>query len=334
MQADAKNKKRAQQPAHRRMVNVLIAIVPVLAMSCYYYGTRVLYMALAAIGTGLAAELICVKLRGRRVELSDGLSSVVTALLLTMLLPATMPMLLVVFGVLFAIVVVKQPFGGYGNNPFNPAACAFAFLSICWPYYTYHYPMPFDHTLVAWGDNAGKLLTGPAMSLKMGSLPRYDMMDMLLGNAPGGLGTTNILLLCACGLFLLATKTVKPSISLGFLASCGLFAFLFPRITTSRLDSLAYELMAGTIVFGAFFLITDPVTAPKKRLAQLVYGVLAGVITMLFRHFGAFSQGLVFAVIFANALMPLVERGCSKLRFGKYVKTTPIVAEEGAPDEA
>ena len=303
---------------------MLIAIAPILAMSCYYYGTRVLYMALAAIGTGLAAELICVKLRGRRVELSDGLSSVVTALLLTMLLPATMPMLLVIFGVLFAVVVIKQPFGGYGNNPFNPAACAFAFLSICWPYYTYHYPMPFDHTLAAWGDNAGKLLTGPAMSLKMGSLPRYDMMDMLLGNAPGGLGTTNILLLCACGLFLLATKTVKPSISLGFLASCGLFA----------LDSLAYELMAGTIVFGAFFLITDPVTAPKKRLAQLVYGVLAGVITMLFRHFGAFSQGLVFAVIFANALMPLVERGCSKLRFGKYVKSTPIVAEEGAPDEA
>ena len=236
------------------------------------------------------------------------LSPVVTGLVIAMLLPASIPYYIPAAAALFAILVVKQPFGGTGNNLFNPAAAGFAFAAVCWPQVIFRYPQPLER-LEASGAVTARLMEGSAYTLKLGGIPSIDWQELLLGNFAGPMGATHILVMATCLIFLLARKTVDWRIPLGFVLSAAVYSFFFARIPTSPLNSVCFELFSGSVMFTAIYMITDPVTSPKTGWGRFVYGLIAGLFTMLFRYYGGFEQGGMFAVLVCNSLSFAIDRG-------------------------
>ncbi len=284
----------------------LIALLPLYIMAFYYYGWRPVVMALFSVATCVVTDIICVKVSGKKLNKYDN-SAFVTGLILPLLLPATVPYMMVFSGAVFAMLVMKHPFGGLGNNPFNPAAGAFAFLAVCWPNLVFSYTVPLEQ-LPVFGDISAKLMDSPAFTMQLGGIPNINPIDMLLGNYPGPMGATNILVICACFLFLIFRRTIRWEIPLTFVATCALFAFLYPRIMGGHLQSVYYELSSGTLLFAGVFMLTDPVTSPTTRSGRLAFGFLAGMVTMLFRMFGGYEEGVCFAILLMNALSPMLDR--------------------------
>lgn len=306
-------KLRAQNPPHIRsresnmtvMIDAVIAILPLYAMAVYYYGTRALLLGAASVAVSVAADAVCLII-ARKVPNIRDFSAVVTGLIIPLLMPASVRFPVVAAAALFAVGVAKHPFGGVGNNIFNPAVAGVAFATVCWPRELFAFPVPFERlpTIV---DGTVRLVASPAKALALGGTPTTDLMDMLLGNAAGPMGATNILVLLTCLLFLTVRKTVSFPTTLSFLAGAALIAAAFPRAMLSPIDSVQYELMSGVMMFGAVFLINDPVTSPKRRLPKLLYGFVAGVVSMVFRHLGRYEESLLFAMLVMNASVWIID---------------------------
>lgn len=297
----------SRDSSNAMMGDMVIAMLPLLVMACYFYGSRPLMVALYSVAACKAADCLCNWIARRKWMFAD-LSPVVTGLVIAMLLPASIPYYIPIAAGLFAILVVKQPFGGTGNNLFNPAAAGFAFAAVCWPQLVFHYPQPLER-LEAAGEVTARLMEGSAHTLKLGGIPSIDWQELLLGNFAGPMGATHILVMATCLIFLLARKTADWRIPLGFVFSAALFSFFFSRIPTSPLNSVCFELFSGSVFFTAIYMITDPVTSPKTGLGRFLYGLTAGLFTMLFRYYGGFEQGGMFAVLFCNALAFAIDRG-------------------------
>ena len=206
----------------------------------------------------------------------------------------------------------------------------------------FSYPLPFDR-IPLWGQAASsgqlvyqagemsvRLYQNPVFVLKVGGIPTNSLSEMLLGNYPGPMGATNILVLLACLCYLIYRGTVRWQLPISFLASCAAVVLLFPRESTDRIQSLLYELMSGLLLFAAVFLLSDPVTRPKRDSALIVYGIFAGIITMFCRYSGGFEESVTFAILLANAVMPAIDRHDEelhrllrrkRLEFGKLKKT-------------
>ena len=292
------------------MGDMILTLLPLYLIGVCFYGLRVLAAMLCSVLVCWLADLLCSLLRTGRVNFRD-FSPVVTGLLIPLLMPAAVPYYMVALAGVVAIAVIKHPFGGTGENLFNPAAGGAAFAIACWPQQMFSYPAPFT-AVPLW--NAGEVLTlsSTAYTLKMGGLPGADLNDMLLGLVPGPVGTVSILVLLACMIYLAVRRTIHLEQSLCFLAAVALAAFLFPRADFSRTLSVFYELMSGSVVFGSVFLLNDPVTSPKRTAARALYGFAAGILVMLFRHFGAFEQGMVFALLIMNTLSEEFDRLVSR----------------------
>jgi len=292
------------------MGDAILALLPLYFMACFFYGFRALLLGLTGIFTCLVADLLCQAMAGRKIGVID-LSPVVTGMIIPLLLPAGIDYSIVVAAGLFAILVIKQPFGGLGQNIFNPAAGGLAFVAITWPQKVFSYTAPLEK-LPLFGEITARVVGSPANQLKMGGLPSYDLTDILLGNFPGPMGATNILLLVTCLIFLVIRKTCNGKATLTFLAAAAVFAFLFPRIGGSRLHSVFYELCSGILLFGAVFLISDPATSPKREASKIIYAGIAGIVTMLYRYFGGFEEGMFFAVLLMNAFVWSIDMGCER----------------------
>ncbi len=308
-------KLRTQNPPHIRsresnqtmMVDVIIAMLPLYAMTVYYYGTRTLLLGGFGMLVAALADLFCQLMAGKVPNIRD-LSPVITGLLIPLLLPASTRLSVILVSVLFAIGVAKHPFGGMGQNIFNPAAAGVAFAMICWPKSAFAYPVPFERLPVAAAvDEAVRLVNSPAYALSLGGTPNIDLLDMLLGNVPGPMGGTNILVLLTCLLFLIVRKTISFSMPAAFLGGAGLVALLMPRVAATGLVSVGYELMSGLLMIGAVFFINDPVTSPKRRLPKLVYGFATGALSMVFRHIGRFEESFLFALLVMNAAVWIID---------------------------
>ena len=300
-------KLRAQNPPHIRsresnqtvMMDAVIALLPLYAMATYYYGKRAVALGLFSVAVTAVLDILCVITRRHVPNIRD-LSPVVTGLLLPLLMPASVRFEVVAVAALFAVAVAKHPFGGVGENIFNPAVAGAAFATVCWPKAMFLYPVPFELLPVAVGDSV-KLVNSPAYTLMLGGAPSTDMLDMLMGNYAGPMGATNILVLCTCFLYLAVRKTVSIWMTGAFLSSAALVAALMPRAMLSPLASVGYELMSGLTLIGAIFLLNDPVTSPKRKLPKLLYGFLAGAVSMLFRHLGGDEDSLLFALLVMNS---------------------------------
>ena len=212
---------------------------------------------------------------------------------------------IVVVAAVFGVAVAKQPFGGVGENIFNPAAAGMAFAIVCWPTDVFTYPVPFERIpLLLSPDTVLRYGTSPAKALALGGLPASTLLDTLMGNVPGPMGCTGILVLFTCLLFLAVRRSVHVLPSLAFLAGAAAMAVLIPRAGGL---AAAYELMCGMLPFAAVFMINDPVTSPKRSLPMLVYGAMTGVISILFRHLGSYEESVIFAILVMNSAVWMLD---------------------------
>ncbi len=277
-----------------------------LLMAWYNYGPRALLLTAVCIFTAVVSDfagLLFVKSRKRKVY---DFSSALTGLLIALMLPANFPLAMAAMGTIFAIVVGKLPFGGTKGELLTPAAAGLAFLSVSQPVALFDYPKVLEHSGLFTADGNGLLPGGESLAamLKIGDSMRLNsinILKLLTGAFPGPMGTGCIVVLLAGAVYLVFKKPAALLNSLGMLTSAALFAALFPRVLTGRLSSVIFELMAGALIFSAFFLITDETTSPTKGLHRFIYGAFTGFFTMLLRYFGVFQEGVWFAVLVSNA---------------------------------
>ena len=297
----------------RLMLDVILALLPALVGAVFYFGPRVL----ALCGFSVAA---CVGLEWgyRKVMKLDAtvkdLSAVVTGLLIAFVCPVTIPYWTLFIGDFFAIVVVKQLFGGIGKNFMNPALAARAFL-FSWPVIMTTWVQPGSR-VGFFGSHADAVTAAtPLAGLHQGALPGEDLLTLFLGRTGGCLGETSALLLLLGGVYLVARRVISLRIPLSYLGTVALLSFFFPRGNDPILWA-ASQLLSGGLMLGAWFMATDYVTSPVTGWGQILYGVGCGCITLLIRYFGSYPEGVSYAVLTMNACVVLLDKIGLPWRFG------------------
>ncbi|QNK39547.1 RnfABCDGE type electron transport complex subunit D [Caproicibacter fermentans] len=289
------------------MSRMLLALLALLIIPVVNYGLRPLMVAGASVLTALICRILFCLVRRKSISISE-ISVLVTGLMVPMLLPLNTPLWLPCAASAFAVLVVREPFGGFGRNPFNPAAAGVAFASLCWPKQVFSYFDPAEQAAFPlFGAGSFSTAQSPAAVLKQGFKPDILPLNMLWGNFPGPLGSTAVLVIGACGVLLFLSRSAKPETTVCFLGTAALIAAMFPRILCSPLTSVKYELLSGSLFFVSVFMVTDPVTAPRTFSGRCLYGAFAGAAAMAFRWFGAYEQGACFALLIANAAAPLMD---------------------------
>ncbi len=282
------------------MRDVIIALVPVLAAAVYYFGMQALTVTAVCVAACVASEAILQKLMGRRITVSDG-SAVVTGLLLGFCMPVSSPWWLCVVGGVIAIVVGKQLFGGLGYNPFNPALVARGVLLVSWPV-----------RMTTWIAPDGITKATPlAEGLEI--IPSY--MNLFLGNVGGSLGETCKAAILLGAAYLLIRRHICWRIPLTFIGTVALFVF----IRTGDGWQALYQILAGGLFLGAFFMATDMVTSPMTGKGKIIFGIGCGLVTSLIRFYGGTPEGVCYSILFMNCLTPILDRYTTPKKFG-YVR--------------
>lgn len=295
------------------MLDVMIALIPALAMAVFLFGVRVLALTVVSVGTCVLAEYGYRRLRGQSNTIGD-LSACVTGLLLAMSLPVTAPYWAPVLGGVFAIVIVKQFYGGLGRNFLNPALagrtllCTFPGLMTSWV-------DAFQYPALLGGADAVSSAT-PMASLHAGELPDLTLGQMLLGQHGGAMGGVPVFMLILGGLYLMARRVITPRIPLAYLGTVALLTFLFPKGDEGALAWMAAQLCGGGLMMGAIFMASDYTTTPVTPLGQTIFGVGCGVLTVLLRYFGSYPDGVGWAILTMNCCVWLMDRAAIPRRFG------------------
>ena len=296
------------------MRDVLIALVPALLGSIYFFGFRALMVTLVSAAACVFFEWGFCKLRKLHCKTYD-LSAVVTGVLLAFVCPVTIPYWTIILGDFFAIVLVKMLFGGLGKNIVNPALAGRAFL-FSWPV------IMSNWVKVGFSNAAGLLSTAdavtaatPMSAMHQGALPEESILDMFLGNIGGCIGETSALLLIIGFIYLLYRKVITARIPLAYIGTVAVLTFLFPQ-GNDRIAWMAAQVFGGGLMLGAIFMATDYVTSPLTKLGQIVYGIGCGVITILIRYFGGYSEGVTYAILCMNACSVLLDKIGRPVKFG------------------
>ena len=301
----------------RLMGDVIIALLPALAVSVYVYGWVVLGITAISIGCCVLFEALIQKFLVKGKQTVTNLSAVVTGLLLAMNMPANIPLWIVAVGALVAIGVAKMPFGGLGKNPFNPAIVARVFLLIAYPVQMTSFSQPSVEGFVDAYSGATPLAAAKAGLLNFGE---YDMLGMVAGNMAGSLGEIATLALLLGGAYLLVRRVITWHIPVSVLGTMAIFAAIYGAFsfTTPHLVSnfALFHLLGGGAVLGAVFMATDYVTSPMTTKGMALYGVGIGAITMIIRLWGAYPEGMSFAILIMNSVVPLINKYIKPRRFG------------------
>ena len=287
------------------MLDVIIALIPAAIASCILFGIQALILILTCVISCVLAEYLSRKVMKRDNTIFD-LSAVVTGLLLAFNLPATINPLIAVFGSVVAIVVVKQMFGGIGQNFVNPALTARIILMNSFPAKMTAWTAPMDHSFsdaMTTATPLGVLSEGTGAAL-----PSY--LDMFLGNTGGCLGETCALALILGGIYLVARRVISPVIPVTYLATAAVLSALLGR------DPLM-DILSGGLLLGAIFMATDYTTSPINFSARVIYAVGCGVLTILIRQFASLPEGVSYSIVLMNILVPLIERVAKPQTFGK-----------------
>lgn len=298
------------------MLDVLIALTPALAWGIYMAGLRAALIVLICVASCILFEALSVKLMGRKTSLLD-LSAAVTGVILAMNLPVSVPLWMPVVGAFFAIVVVKQLFGGLGKNIVNPALAARVFL-ISWASDMTRFPSPAEpiNSFAVKLSEADVVSSAtPLASLKAGSLPEATLGDTFVGNIGGCIGEVSALFLIIGGLYLIVRRVITWHIPLSYIATVAVLTYVFPQ-ANDGLRFMLYELTSGGLMLGAFFMATDYVTSPITDRGKLIFGVGCGAITVLIRYFGGYPEGVSFAILIMNLLVWYIDLIGAPRRFG------------------
>ena len=289
------------------MWRVVVALIPALACSMWVFGLGAAVVTVISVLACMGTEYFITRfMLKRRPTLGDG-SAALPGLLLAMNLPSNLPPWTIVIGAVVAIGIGKMAFGGLGCNIFNPALVGRVFLLLSFPVQMTSWPLPGA------GMEYLDAATGATVlgAIKMGELSASDInvADLLVGNTGGSLGEVGALALIVGGLFLVLSKVITWHIPVSVIASAALFSL-------SVGGDIAVELLSGGLLLGAIFMATDYVTSPMTRSGMLIYGAGIGVITIIIRHWGAYPEGVSFAILLMNGCTPLINRLCRPKRFG------------------
>ena len=296
---------RSKNTTQRIMLDVFIALIPASAFGVYNFGVPALIRLLVGIFACVAFEAIYQKAMKKKVMVGD-MSAAVTGLLLAMNIPSTLPIWMGVVGCAFAIIIVKQLFGGLGQNFMNPALAARCFLLLA-------YTRPMTDFVID-----GVSAATPLQMLKPGgeAVGVTDLLSMFIGTNNGVIGETSAMLLLAGGIYLLIRKVIKIHIPLAYI---GMFAAMTFFLAPGHQFDIIYTLMevcGGGILLGAFFMATDYVTSPVTNKGKIYFGLILGVLTFLFRMFGPNAEGVAYSIIIANLLTPFLDMASVPKPFG------------------
>ena len=301
------------------MRDVVIALMPALAVSVAVFGWSVLLVTAVSVLSCVLFEYLIQKYLIKGPSTIGNLSAVVTGVLLALNLPASIPVWIVVIGALVAIVIGKMTFGGLGKNPFNPALVGRVFLLISYPVQMTTFPAPQG----AWTDAFSGAT--PLAAVKSGdALAAVDFGQMLGGNIPGSLGEVAAAALLVGFVYLLWRKVITWHIPVTVLGTMAVCAFIFAACTGMSGAQLwqypLFHVLAGGAMLGAIFMATDYSTSPMTIKGAVIFAVGIGVITMAIRLWGAYPEGMSFAILIMNACVPLINKYVKPRRFGAIKK--------------
>ena len=300
------------------MLDVIIALCPALAWSIYRFGFRALIAAVVSVGSAMCWEWLYRKALHKPQMLGD-LSAAVTGLLLSMVCPVTLPYWMLVLGNFFAIVVVKQLYGGLGKNFMNPALAGRAALVAC-----------YASQMTSWIDPAagwaplnlhGVDVVTAATPMAMigedfdGLTGTYSVSDMFIGFIGGSAGEISSMMLLIGGLYLIFRKVISWHIPVAYIGSVALLALIFPH-GNDPVQYMLYSVFGGGLMLGAFFMATDYVTSPVTKKGQIIFGVGCGLITVFIRTFGSFPEGVCYSILLMNCTVWIIDKHVKPTRFG------------------
>ena len=289
----------------RLMLDVVLALIPALIVGTAVLGFRALLVTLICMAAAVAAEYLWSLCLRKRNTVIDG-SALVTGMLFAMTLPSTVPYWIAACGSAVAILVAKLLCGGLGQNIFNPALFARALMLMLFPAALTRYP--------AIGADAVSSAT-PLHHMVMPELPQESLLDMFLGNCPGSIGELSALALLLGGAYLVARKVISARIPVSYLATVAVITFVFHK-TDDALSWMLYSLFSGGVMLGAIFMATDYVTSPVTKKGQILYGIGCGVLTVLFRYYGLFPEGVTYAILLMNLCVWTIDRYTAPVRYG------------------
>lgn len=311
----------------RLMFNVVLALVPAFAVTLFYFGVGALIVTAVAIVSCLLFEFLIQKyLLKVKPSVTDG-SAILTGLLLAFNLPSNLPWWIVVIGALVAIGIGKMSFGGLGNNPFNPALVGRVFLLISFPVQMTSWPLPVESRMSYIDAVTGAtplaivkegLSKGTSMSQLAEQIPSH--MQLFMGTMGGSLGEIAAFALLIGFVWLLFTKVITWHIPVSIMSTIFVFTGILWLINPEANADPIFHLLTGGVMLGAIYMATDYVTSPMHPKGMWVFGVGIGVLTVLIRVWGAYPEGVSFAILIMNAFVPLINRYMKPKRFGEEVK--------------
>ena len=302
---------RAKDTTSRIMLYVVIAMLPTTLFGIFNFGFRALLLILATVASCVASEWVYNKIAHKEQTIGD-LSAVVTGMILALNLPVNLPVWEAIVGGVFAIIVVKMLFGGLGQNFMNPALGARCFLLIA-----------FAKDMTNYVTDAYTSAT-PLAAMRAGE--SVNTMDLLIGTCAGTIGETSVIALIIGAIFMILMGVIDLRIPASYIGTFALFMLLFGG-NGFDINYVTAQLCAGGLMFGAFFMATDYVTSPITPKGQILFGISCGILTGVFRCFGANAEGVSFAIILSNIFVPLIEKITIPNAFG-VVKTKPAKGDK------
>ena len=306
------------------MRDVLIALIPALAMGIYVFGPRALTTTLVSVIACIFFEWAYCKLMKKPNPIGD-LSATITGVLLVFVCPVTLPYWTIIIGDFFAIVIVKQLFGGLGTNFLNPALAGRAFLMLCYPVPMTTWALPGTANWAPLGMSVGQeyidsFTAATPLSIdfmKSGITPDYSLGDMFIGTIGGCVGEVSAIALLIGGIYLIAKGVIRIRIPAAYILTVAVLSLLFCRgEDANRLTWMLMEIFGGGLFLGAFFMATDYVTSPNTPKGEIIFGIGAGLLVVFIRTFGGYPEGVCYSILVMNILVWLIDKATMPKRFG------------------
>ena len=310
---------RGSETTRSIMLDVIIAMLPALAFACFNFGFRALTLTAVSVIGCMFFEWLYRKLMKKSQSIGD-LSAVVTGMLLALTCPVHMPYWMILIGDFFAIILIKQLFGGIGKNFINPALGGRAMLVASYAGTMTSWVDPSGPKAPLVGAGADVITTATPLAMMKGGnfealLETYDVADMFLGQIPGSLGEVSAIALLIGGIYLMWRKVINWQIPVAYIATVAVLSFLFPKAGTG-LEWMLYSVFGGGLFLGAFFMATDYATSPVTKKGQLIFGIGCGLFTVLIRYFGSYNEGVCYSIMVMNLLVALIDKYTKPTRFG------------------
>ncbi len=316
-----------EESVSKIMYGVVLSLIPAALVSFYFFGLAAIMVTITAVASCMFFEYIIQRylIKGP-VTIFDG-SAVITGVLLAFIVPANLPLWMVVIGSLVSIGMAKMTFGGLGKNVFNPALVGRVFLMISFPVEMNMYPKP-----TSFSTQLTDIVTGPTplamvkegvaqgekVSDILPEIPEYA--NLLMGNMGGSVGEISAIAIILGGIYMLIKKYITWEIPAAYIGSVFVLAGILWLIDPTYYVDPFFHLITGGLMLGAIYMATDMVTSPMSRWGMIVYGIGCGFLTIVIRVFGAYPEGVAFAILIMNAFVPLINRGFKPKRFGEEVK--------------